>query len=761
MADRTRNLLTSTHWGTYEVEVAGNRVTGLRGFDQDSDPSPIGPGIVDVLEGPTRIVMPMVRKSWLEGGPGTAGEKRGADSFVEVTWDEANRLVANELNRVRRRHGNSAIYAGSYGWASAGRFHHAQSQLKRFLNCIGGFTSSRNTYSYAAAEVLVPHVLGTFGGHLDTTTSWECIASDCELFVAFGGLPLKNGQISQGGTGAHVQKGGLLSAHEAGVEFISISPLRSDLPDQVGTGWLAIRPNTDVACMLALAYVLMSEDLHDRAFLDRFTVGFDRFAAYLAGETDGVAKTPEWAAGICDLSAESIRTLARRMSKNRTMISVSWSLTRQDHGEQPFWAAISLASMLGQVGLPGTGLGFGYSAMNNVGLNRTPINYASFPQGTNPVADFIPVARITDMLENPGQRYDYNGKSYTYPEIRLVWWAGGNPFHHHQDLNRMRRAWAKPETIIANEWCWNALAQHADIVLPCTTPLERSDIALTPKDPYQVVMDQAIPPVGQARDDHEILRGIAAEMGAELAFTEGRTPEEWQRWIWDVSRQQAARQGVELPDWDGFQRDGWVRVPVPEKPTIMMEAFRTDPDANPLNTPSGKIEIYSGTIAGFGYDDCPGHPIWLEPAEWLGRATPGQLHLISNQPRNKLHSQFDHGSVSRADRPRGVEPVTMSPDDAAARNLAEGQVVRLFNGRGACLAELRISETIRPGVIQIATGAWLDRDGEMCRRGNPNVLTLDKGTSKLAQGPVAHSCLVEVEAFEDHNGSPATRTPRN
>lgn len=747
MSHPPRDLLTSSHWGTYRVEVSGGRVTALRGFEHDPDPSAIGPGIVDVLEGPERIMAPMIRKSWLEGGPGTAGEKRGSDTFIEVTWDEANRLVANELDRVREAHGNKAIYAGSYGWASAGRFHHAQSQLKRFLNCIGGFTGSKNTYSFAAAEVLVPRILGTFRGHLDTTTSWESIASDCELFVAFGGVPLKNGQISQGGTGAHVQKGGLLAGHTAGVTFVNISPLRSDFLDDVGADWLAVRPNTDVALMLGLAYVLLSEDLQDGAFLDRYTVGFDRFAAYLRGDTDGVPKSPDWAAKICEIPSDTIRDLARRMAKSRTMISTAWALTRQDHGEQPFWAAIALASMLGQIGLPGTGLGFGYSAMNNTGLNRTPINYASFPQGHNPVPDFIPVARVTEMLENPGGPFDYDGNSYEYPDIKLVWWAGGNPFHHHQDLNRMRRAWARPDTIIANEWCWNALAKHADIILPCTTTLERSDIALTPKDPFQVVMDQAIDPVGQARNDHDIFRGIAAELGVEEDFTEGRKPQEWQRWIWDVSCQQAAEQSVELPDWETFQREGWVKTPIPEKPTIMMRAFRDDPDANPLATPSGKIEIYSQTIANFGYDDCPGHPTWLEPVEWLGRADPDELHMISNQPRNKLHSQFDHGSVSRADRPKGVEPVTMHPNDAAMRGLSEGQIVRIHNTRGACLAELKTSLSIRQGVIQIATGAWLDSDGDLCRHGNPNTLTLDKGTSRLAQGPVAHSCLVKVVAF--------------
>lgn len=741
-----RDLITSSHWGTYVVDVDEGRVTGLRAFADDPDPSPIGPGIVNVLDDPLRITQPMVRKSWLERGPGTAGDQRGKDAFVAVSWDEVNRLVANELTRVREGFGNRAIYAGSYGWASAGRFHHAQGQLKRFLNCIGGFTSSKNTYSFAAAEVVVPHVLGTFRGHLDQTTSWESIASDCDLFVAFGGVPLKNGQISQGGLGKHIQKAGVETAHAAGVQFVNISPLRSDVMDGVGAEWLALRPSTDAALMIALAHCLLVEDLHDTDFLNRYCVGFDQFAAYLRGDSDGIPKTADWAAAICDLPADTIRDLARRMAKSRTMISIAWALTRQDHGEQPFWAAITLAAMLGQMGLPGTGLGFGYSAMNNVGLNRREIDYASFPQGQNPVKDFIPVARVTDLLNNPGGQFDYDGTSYEYPDIKLVWWAGGNPFHHHQDLNAMRTAWAKPDTIIVNEWCWNSLAKHADIVLPCTTTLERADLALTPKDPYQVVMDQAIKPVGQARDDHDIFRGIAAQMGVEQAFTEGRSVEGWLRWIYDISRQQAARADVELPDWDKLHRDGFVKIPAPDTPTVMLQEFRADPLAHRLATPSGKIEIFSQTIASFQYDDCPGHPVWLEPLEWLGRADPGQLHMISNQPRNKLHSQLDHGPVSRADRAQGREPMTMHPHDAAARGLTEGQIVRVYNARGACYAQLRLSDEIRAGVIQLATGAWYDPEGDTCLHGNPNALTPDKGTSKLAQGPIAHSCLVSVEA---------------
>ena len=629
MLDPSKLPLTSSHWGTYRARIGNGRVQELLAFEHDCDPSPIGPGIIDVQHGPTRVDAPMVRESWLTGGPGTRTDLRGSDPFVEVSWDKVNELVAKELNRVRKSYGNASIFGGSYGWASAGRFHHAQSHLKRFLNCIGGFTRSKFTYSFAAAEAMVPHVLGSFRDYLDTCTSWDVIRDHTQLFVCFGGVPLKNGQISQGGTGCHIQRRALLDAGKAGIDFVNISPLKSDVLDDVGSDWVALRPNTDVALMLGLAHTIESEGLTDRAFLQRYTEGFEAFLPYLMGEADGIPKTADWAAGICEIPADTIRALARRMAGMRTMISVSWSLTRQDHGEQPFWMAITLAAMLGQIGLPGGGFGFGYSAMNFIGGNHHIIPGASLPQGKNPVEDFIPVARITDLLLNPRKPFDFDGVRYEYPNTKLVWWAGGNPFHHHQDLNLMMQAWQKPETVIVNEWCWNPLAKHADIVLPCTTPLERDDMAITPRDPYVVSMSKLTEAFGQARDDYDIFAGIARAMGVEEEFTQGRSTHEWQRWIYDKTRERCADAGLDIPTFDQFRSQQWFKLEDPSQSIIMLSDFRADPVAHPLTTPSGKIEIFSRTVADFGYDDCPGHPVWQEPYEWLGNAGRYPLHTHS------------------------------------------------------------------------------------------------------------------------------------
>jgi biotin/methionine sulfoxide reductase len=754
MAIANKLLPTATHWGAYRAEVAGGRVVAMHPIEQDRDPSPIGRSIPGTVDGPLRVREPMVRQGWLERRHASDTARRGAEPFVPVAWDEALDLVAGEIERIRKQHGNQAIYAGSYGWASAGRFHHAQSQIHRFFNMAGGYTRSVNAYSHATAEVILPRVIGKLRHVLDGATDWSSIAAAGELVVTFGGIPLKNSQVNSGGVAAHRTRGWLERCRDAGVRFVYLGPLREDAADFLDAEWLQLRPNTDAAVMLGLAHTLVAEGLHDQAFLARYCTGFERFLPYLMGESDGQPKDADWAAAISGLAAEAIRDLARRMARSRTMVAVSWSLQRQEHGEQPYWMAVTLAAMLGQIGLPGGGFGCGYGAVHGIGVPCAKLKFASVGQGTSPIDSFIPVARITEMLERPGGTLDYDGRKLTLPDIHMIYWAGGNPFHHHQDLNRMLRAWQKPATVVVHEPHWNALARHADVVLPATTPLERNDIAATTLDSFIVAMHQAIPPVGAARHDHDIFKGLADRLGFADAFTEGRGEMEWLRHLYDRSRQDAARQGLELPPFDEFWQEGLIELPAPARATILLEDFRADPAAHPLVTPSGRIEIFSEAIASFGYDDCPPHPAWLEPAEWLGSpaAERHPLHLISNQPRTRLHSQLDHGLTSIQGKVAGREPVVLHPDDAAARGVKAGDVVRVFNDRGACLAGAAISDAVQPGVAVLPTGAWYDPaepgvPGTLEVHGNPNVLTADKGTSRLGQGPSAHSCLVEIERF--------------
>ena len=751
-----QRTLTLAHWGVYEVEYdEAGKAIHLHSFSKDPDPSPIGLHMLSDEVARLRVRRPAVRKSWLEHGPGAFPERRGAEPFVEVSWDEALDLVAGELARVKRDFGNQAIFGGSYGWASAGRFHHAQSQLRRFLNLIGGFVRHVDDYSVGAGLVLMPHIVAPLEELLASHTSWEVLARHCRLFVSFGGVPRKNAQINSGGAIVHNAKGGLFSLRDAGVRFVNVTPTADDLDTGGDVEWLAIRPGTDTAMMLALCHTLLVEGLHDQAFLDRYTVGFEKFRPYLSGERDGQPKDAQWAEKITGIAAHRIVALAREMAATRTMLSIGWSLQRAHHGEQPFCALITLAAMLGQIGLPGGGFACGYGPSNLMGSGALRHSGPTLPQGTNPVREFIPVARLSDMLLHPGERLAYNGAEHIYPDIRLVYWAGGNPFHHHQDLNRLRLAWRKPETVGFHEQFWTPAAKMADIVLPATTGLERDDIGYAAREPYLIAMKRARAPIGEARDDHAIFQAIARRMGVEPAYSGGRETGEWLAHLYEEARARSAKVGVGLPCFEEFWAAGIAEATGTQEPPVLLKAFRADPAAHPLKTPSGRIEIYSEKIASFGYDDCPPHAAWLEPIEWLGGRTAGRypLHLLSDQPNDKLHSQLDHGPHSRATKVLGRQPITLHPEDAARRDLTEGCLVRVFNDRGACLAAARLSDRIRPGVVRLSTGAWFDpadsgSNRPLEKHGNPNALTLDIGTSKLSQGCSAQTCLVEIERHD-------------
>lgn len=752
----THRTLTSSHWGVYEAAVHDGQVTGLRALAEDPDPSPIGLAMWEAYRSPVRVLRPAIRQSWLEHGAGARPDLRGREPFVEVEWERALGLVATELQRVRSMHGNEAIFGGSYGWASAGRFHHAQSQVHRLLNAIGGYVRSVDSYSLGAARVLMPHIVAPMDDLMASHHSWEVLATHTRLLVSFGGIPAKNAQVTAGGAAEHRLRPGLARLAAAGCRLVNFSPVRDNFDAPEGSvDWIPIRPNTDTAAMLALACELVLHGRHDQNFLRRYCTGGGRWIEYLLGQDDGVVKDADWAAPITGVPAATLRALAGELCRQRSLVNVAWSLQRAQHGEQPYWAAVGLAALVGQIGLPGGGFAVAYGPANLMGSPHTRFPGPTLPQGSNAVKAFIPVARIADMLLHPGEPFDYNGQRHHYPDIHLIYWAGGNPFHHHQDLNRLARAWRKPDTIVAHEQVWNAHAKMADIVLPATSTLEREDIGFATREPLLVAMKPLMPPVGHARDDYAIFADIARRLGMEHTFTEGRTANQWLRHLYERSAAQARECGVPMPDFDTFWAAGEFRLPPATDPVVLLEQFRAQPERSPLATPSGRIELHSSRIAGFGHADCPGHPVWLEPDEWLGAPLTAKypLHLLSDQPHTKLHSQLDFSAFSAADKVHGRQPVAIHPADAADRRISDGDLVRLYNDRGACLAAARVTPAQLRGVLRMATGAWwdpLDRDADqpLDKHGNPNVLTRDHGASSLSQGCAAQSCLVQIERYE-------------
>ena len=740
----------STHWGTYETSKNNQNNIKINKWSKDPNPSDFGLGFLDAATSDLRINQPHIRKEWLKDRHNKKN-LRGLDEFVPVSWEEAIDLTASELQNVKKEFGNSSIYAGSYGWASAGRFHHAKSQLNRFFNLFGGFSSSFQSYSYAAAQTLLPHIVGhDLYSFLDEHNTWNTLEKECDLILMFGGMPLKNSQVSAGGVGKHTTEKELRKCVNAGTKFINISPNASDAAKFLNAKQISIIPNTDTALMLSLAYILITSNNYDQKFIEEYTNGFNEFKSYVLGEKNNKPCTPEWASSITSIPVETIKWLAKEISAKKTMVSISWSLQRASAGEQPLWMGITLASMLGHIGTEGGGIGFGYSSVNSTGDVFKKIPWKSLPQGNNKIRDFIPVARITDMLEKPNELFQYDGRKLKYPNIKLIYWAGGNPFHHHQDLNRLVKAWQKPKTIIVNEIWWNAQARHADIIFPANTALERNDIMLNPRDPTIIANKKTISSVGESKSDYEIFSSLANKLGFENLFTENKSELDWLKYLWNESIKVSEEMNLKLPEFNKFWEEGFFEIPIEKTKKIMFKNFRDNPVKNPLNTPSGKIEITSNIIKNYNLKDCKGHPTWIEPYEWLGNKDNFPLHLISNQPEYRLHGQLDNADYSLKNKIKDREPVLINSLDAKERNIENNDIVLIFNKRGRVFAGARLSDEVSKGVLVLSTGAWFDPNYEINAdlHGNPNVLTKDIGTSLLSQGPTSHTCLVEIRKAE-------------
>lgn len=763
-----RGILSGCHWGVFHGMVEDGRAVEFRPWAGDPHPSPQLPGVMDSMYSESRIRYPMVRRAWLENGPGADPDGRGSGDFVRVSWDEVVERVANEITRVRGEYGQEALFAGSYGWKSPGRLHNCQTLLRRMLNLTGSYTNSTGDYSTGAAQVVLPYVSGSLEVY-EQCTSWKNLSEHTELMVFWGCNPLNNSQISWQ-VADHGAWPGVALMKAAGTAVLCIDPIRTETCQELNGEWIAPRPQTDVAMMLGIAHTLYTEDLHDRAFLDRYTTGFDKFLPYLLGRSDGVPKTADWAAEICGLPAETLRDLARRFAANRTMLALGYSTQRQHHGEQIHWMLITLASMLGQIGLPGGGYGLSYHySSGGAPTHTTPILKAiddASGQANDGAAWLaqsgavsIPVSRLVETLLNPGKIMQFNGHEIVLPRIKMAYWAGGNPFSHQQDRNEMLRAWRQLDTFVVQDFQWTASARHADIVLPATTSYERNDIeqvgdyALS----HIVPMKKIVEPLFESRTDFDIFAAIADKLGKGYEFTQGRTEMDWVRGFYEAAKIESRAKGMEMPVFDVFwNSDKPLAFPVSQaqEDFVRHADFRADPLLNALGTASGKFELYSRTIEKYEYNDCPPHATWMEPLERLGGPTATYpLHIASNHPQMRLHSQLC-GTVNRLSYEiAGHEPCWMNPADARARGVEDGDVVRVFNDRGQLLAGVKITDEIMPGVIRINEGGWFDPEnpreiGSLCVYGDVNTLTTGVATSKLAQANCGHTGMAEVERYD-------------
>lgn len=746
------SFTTASHWGVVKAIVEDGIISRLEPFEFDESPSPNLNSLAELPYSESRIKTPMVRASFLKDYK-SSGSSRGSDEFVPVSWDEAIDLAASHINRIYDEYGPESVWGRSYGWMSPGKVNSAVSLVRRLLSLRGGFIQTENTYSTGAISKILPYVVGSSS---PKPTSWEIILKHSQRMVFWGSDPLTTNDIDWSTT-LHNSAPYFEELAASGIKTYSINPIRTQTCKKLDSEWIAVRPGTDCALILGMIHHLICIGKVDYDFLEKYTSGSQELIDYATGKKDGVAKTPEWAELECGVPADKIRSFAEDLADHRTMLALGWGPQRARYGEQPCWMLIALASMLGQIGLPGGGFGTTYHYCSGGSPEKDGPFLPGIPGFEQPVFEskkkpkerhVLPVARLADVLANPGKEIDFNGKRVKYPDVKLVFWAGGNPFAHHPDSFNLLKAWRNPEVVIAVDSVWSATAKCADIVLPACTSFERADITSIGSftNDGVAIMEKVVEPMWSSKSDYEIFSLLADRLGIAEEFTLGRSEEEWIEHLYETCRSNSPRHGFEMPSFAEFKQTGVFLYPKKkgDESFVSMKDFRDSPIENPLSTETGRIVLYSEKIASFNYDDCPGHPVYMK----FAKLRHGLFNLVSPKSRWRLHSQLGCTNSSRlASEENGRETVLINELDAAERGISEGDLVLIKNECGSVFASARPTKDIVAGCMAINHGAWLEisSTADSCdNHGAANVLVPDLSTSRLAQGNNANSSIVDV-----------------
>jgi len=758
----------ANRFGLFWANTNSNQIVSVDPFEGDKFPNTMNNSLPDLIQNESRVLYPYVRKSYLKAKGAAKSELRGKEEFVRVNWETALDLAAKALKENFDKYGPESIYGECYWWGGSGKISWGRTVGHRMLKVLGGYVEESGDYSTGAGLVIMLHVLGNSAVY-DAPTKWEAIAKNAKNVVFWGTDPLVTDQISwQPPT--HDGYLGIKKIKEAGIKTYSVCVFKNDTTRYLDSEAIIVRPNTDVAMMLGMCHYLYENKLYDEEFIKKYTVGFNKFKDYLLGTTDKVVKDINWASKICGVKAEDIAKFATALAKEPSVIIAGRSLQRQDHGEMSFWGIVTLSAMLGQIGKEGLGFEFNLyhsnGATDKIAPSLKGISTSISEKYDNvdgaPWKKFknvtIPSSRSIEALQNPGKEIDYDGSKIKLPHMRVAYMASGSMFTRHQDVNNAVKAWRKFDTVITAEPFWTSTAKLSDIVLPVALEVERNDINQSVStNEYIVAYKPVVEPMGESRSDYWICSQICKRWGREEVFTEGKDELGWAKEFYADAAEQAKGINVKMPSFDEFWKEGYVRFEQDDEASryyTRLSAFRENPHKNRLGTPSGKIELYSPTIAKFGYKDFAPHAAWIEPFEWLGseKAKKYPFSVTTPHSRYRLHSQLNNSIIRNYAEVCAREPMLINVNDAKAKGIATGDVVRVFNDRGEILVGALVTDIIPEHVIAICEGAWYDPEvlGEksLCKHGCVNVLTRDKGTSSIAQSNCGHTILVNLEKYK-------------
>ncbi|MEZ5725517.1 MAG: molybdopterin-dependent oxidoreductase [Paracoccaceae bacterium] len=691
------------------------------------------------LYSPERLLYPMKRVG-----------ARGEGKFKRISWDQALTEIAQRMTYLKTTYGPTALLDQSYAGASYGVLHKSdqiEGLLARFLGMFGCRTNSWSVPSYQGTTFSSRITYGTIeDGNEDDTFAHS------KLIIMWGWNPA---YTFHGGNTFYYMR----MAKQRGCKFVLVDPQYTDSASAYDAWWIPIRPNTDAAMMAGMAYHIWDQGWHDQDFIDRFVQGMDpgtmpdwakgqeSFRDYIFGVSDGVPKTPEWAAEICGVSAEDIRKLSEMYATTKpAALKASWAPGRNAYGEQYNRMAAALQAMTGNIGVLGgcaegvgkawhaEGVAYPYDQNANlwwasIKSDRWAHVVLNYPNVTRQEAGLWP---RQDQLDG------------VIPNIRGIFWQGSDWFNQLTNINKeiaaIRRldSYGEGESLLV---CMDSTITPtgiwADYLLPIATHFERHDVALPwYKGHYYIHRPVVIQPLGESKTDLQVFTELAWRLGFGPGYNPKATRDYFndptavdEAYLQDWWHKVQDHQGAEI-DWETFKQRGVYKFILPE-PHV---AFRAQVEQGvPFQTASGKIEIFSGQLAQitdwtrtqYGYP-IPAIPKWIEPWESLNspKTATHPFHLISPHPRWRTHSIFNNIPWLRE---TFSQEVTMNASDAKRLGISMGDTVEVFNDRGSCIVPVYVTERCMPGVAVLHEGAWMDIDGNgKDRSGNPDFLTLDE-----------------------------------
>ena len=684
------------------------------------------------LYSPERLLYPMKR----------VGE-RGEGKFKRISWDQALTEISEKMVQLKETYGPTAILDQSYAGASYGVLHKSdqiEGLLARFLGMFGCRTNSWSVPSYQATTFASRTNYGTIqDGNEDDAFAHS------KLIIMWGWNPA---YTFHGGNTFYYMR----LAKQRGCKFVIIDPQHTDSASSYDAWWIPIKPNTDAAMMAGMAYHIFDMNLHDQEFINKFVQGMDAgtmpnwaqgqesFREYLAGKSDGIPKTPEWAADICGVSADDIRKLAEMYATTKpAALKASWAPGRNAYGEQYARMANALQAMTGNIGIlggcaEGVGKGFHVEGTAHPYDQFSNVWFASIKSDrwAHCVLNYPNVKR-----EEVGLWPRDDNTDGQIPNIKAIFWHGSDWFNQLTNINKEIKAIEKLEMVVCMDSTITPSGIWADYLLPIGTHFERHDVALPwYKGHYYIHRPKVIEPLGESKSDFQVFTELAYRLG----FGQGFNPKASREYFdnpdavdeaylseWWVNRVMH-HQGVEI-SWDEFKKRGVYKFILNEPHVAFKDEIQ---NGKPFSTPSGKIEIFSTTLAQipdwtktqYGYE-IPAIPKWIEPWESLNHplAKKFPFHLISPHPRWRTHSIFNNIPWLRE---TFSQETTMNASDAERLGLKTGDIVEVWNDRGKVVTPLYVTERCMPGVAVLHEGAWMDLDENgVDRSGNPDFLTKD------------------------------------